>query len=309
MMAIVRALAARARGTFYSISYHSAPPIPTDSREFDLAKRLNSIEKEIDSSGRPPTDEKRKEIINIKRHLARLSDDAFKKSCEHNSLEPLKWQEGMPEFDGKSFPSILMRPNENPRAVDPRPRKVISIDEGLNPMGTAVDLDGNVVVGGYGMCDKIRNADRKSKDIQSKIDKRGNVLAKEHFDALQSVLNSGSGSKERNKARSKYDAIRARIINDDPLCKYWKEQKEKIKVNIEQKCRVAREEFSTFVALFDVVIIGKNDLKKWHKDLSHASSSVLSAISLGKLHTKIKFKVSLVLMLGWVGRWPVCGSE
>ena len=78
------------------------------------------------------------------------------------------------------------------------------------------------------------------------------------------------------------------------VCKYWKEQKEKIKENKEQECSVAREEFSTFAALFDVVIIGKNDLKKWHKDLSHASSSVLSALSLGKLHSKIKFKVSQV---------------
>jgi hypothetical protein len=50
-----------------------------------------------------------------------------------------------------------------------------------------------------------------------------------------------------------------------------------------------QEEFATFVALFDVVLIGKNDLKKWHQNLSHASSSVLSAVSLGTLYKKIKF--------------------
>jgi hypothetical protein len=43
------------------------------------------------------------------------------------------------------------------------------------------------------------------------------------------------------------------------------------------------------------VIIGKNDLKKWHQNLSHASSSVLSVVSLGALHKKIKFKVGLSL--------------
>jgi hypothetical protein len=43
------------------------------------------------------------------------------------------------------------------------------------------------------------------------------------------------------------------------------------------------------------VIIGKNDLKKWHQNLSHASSSVLSPVSLGALHKKIKFKVGLSL--------------
>jgi hypothetical protein len=58
---------------------------------------------------------------------------------------------------------------------------------------------------------------------------------------------------------------------------------------------LTREVFATFVALFDVVIIGKNDLKKWHQNLSHASSGVLSAVYLGTLHEKIKFKVGLSL--------------
>jgi hypothetical protein len=84
-------------------------------------------------------------------------------------------------------------------------------------------------------------------------------------------------------------------IKHDPLCQYWKSQHANIKENKEQKCCVAREEFATFVALFDVVIIGKNDLKKWHQNLSHASRSVLSAVSLGALHEKIKFKVGLSL--------------
>jgi hypothetical protein len=99
---------------------------------------------------------------------------------------------------------------------------------------------------------------------------------------------------ERNKARSDYDAARAKFINTDALCKSWKRKKEKIKKNKEQACSVVREEFATFAALFDVVIIGKNDLKQWHKGLSHASSSVLSDLSLGKLHDKIKFKVILL---------------
>jgi hypothetical protein len=40
----------------------------------------------------------------------------------------------------------------------------------LNPIATAVDLDANVIVGGYGLCDYIRNADRKMRLIQGKID-------------------------------------------------------------------------------------------------------------------------------------------
>jgi hypothetical protein len=68
----------------------------------------------------------------------------------------------------------------------------------------------------------------------------------------------------------------------------WEDQGKK-----EQKCRVAREEFATFAALFDLLIIGKNDFRKWHKGISHASSCVLSALSLGKLREKIKFKVGL----------------
>lgn len=268
--------------------------MPSNPKEKDLKKRLNLIEKNIDDSLQAPSEETKKEIIYLKRHLARLSDESFKQSCAHNSLEPLKWREGMPMFDGVCYPSLLMRPNVNP-SRGPHPRSVIAIDEGLNPMATAVDLDANVIVGGYGLCDYIRNADRKMRLIQGKIDTRGNLLAKEDFDALAIILRSSASSKVRNKASSKYDAKRALWIKHDPLCQYWKSQHEKIKENKEQKCSVAREEFATFVALFDVVIIGKNDLKKWHQNLSHASSSVLSAVSLGTLHEKIKFKVGLSL--------------
>jgi hypothetical protein len=64
-----------------------------------------------------------------------------------------------------------VRPNVNP-SRGPHPRSVIAIDEGLNLMATAEDLDANVIVGGYGLCDYIRNADRKMSLIQSKIDNR-----------------------------------------------------------------------------------------------------------------------------------------
>jgi hypothetical protein len=80
-------------------------------------------------------------------------------------------------------------------------------------------------------------------------------LAKEDFDALASILSTSGSSMERNKASSKYDAKRVLKIKDDPLCQYWKSQHENIKENNEQNCSVAREEFATFVALFDVVII------------------------------------------------------
>jgi hypothetical protein len=113
--------------------------------------------------------------------------------------------------------------------------------------------------------------------IQGKIDTRGNLLAKEDFNALAIILRSSASTKERNKASSKNDAKRALWIKHDPLCQYWKSQHEKIKEIKEQKCSIAREEFATFVALFDVVIIGK------YQNLSHASSSVFSAVSLGAL--------------------------
>jgi hypothetical protein len=67
-------------------------------------------------------------------------------------------------------------------------------------MATAVDLDANVIVGGYGLCDYIRNANRKMRLIQGKVDIRGNLLAREDFDALAIILRSSASSKERNKA-------------------------------------------------------------------------------------------------------------
>jgi hypothetical protein len=133
----------------------SGPALPSNPIEKDLKMRLNLIEKNIDDSLQTPSEESKNEIIYLKGHLAGLSDELFKQSCAHNSLEPLKWREGMPKFDGVCYPSLLVRPNVNP-SRGPHPRSVIAIDEGLNPMATAVDLDANVIVGGYGLCESSR---------------------------------------------------------------------------------------------------------------------------------------------------------
>jgi hypothetical protein len=274
--------------------------------------RLNVLENGINGSGSPPTTANEKEINLLKRHLSKIEKEKFDTSCEHNSLQPLECLEGMPFFDPSSFPSILMRPNTNPNPTpNSNPRTVIAIDEGLNPEATGVDLGGNVFVAGYSLSNYIRNANRKSDKLQSRIDTRGNLLAQIDYDKLAHILRTSMDDKVRNKARSDYDAARAKLINNDALCKSWKRQKENIKKNKEQACSVVREEFATFAALFDIVIIGKNDLKQWHKNLSHASSSVLSALSLGELHKKIKFKVSLTvpLIVAGSGGWSVCGSE
>ncbi len=135
--------------------------------------------------------------------------------------------------------------------------------------------------------------------LQSKIDKRGNTLASKGFNALLKVLGTSMDAAERNKARSDYDAVRAKLIKEDNVCKSWKRQRDSIKKNKEKACSGVREEFATFAALFDVVIIGKNDLKQWHKGISHASSSVLSALSIGYLIKKMKFKVSVVDCLAY----------
>jgi hypothetical protein len=223
-----------------------------------------------------------------------MSDSTFEKGNEYNDLKPLECLEGMPEFDPKSFPSILMRENPN-QSRSNHPRTGLSCDLGINPMVTAVCLKGHTYVGGSGLNGYVRNADRKMGILQSKIDRRGNQLAKKDFDKLLLILDKSEDDKERNKARSDYEAVRAKMIDDDALCKSLKREFGKIKENKEQRCSVAREEFATFAALFDVVIIGKNDLKQWHKGLSHASSSVLSALSLGTLVKKMKFKVSLFI--------------
>jgi hypothetical protein len=162
---------------------------------------------------------------------------------------------------------------------------------------TAVELNGHVIVAGLGTNGYCRNGDRKMAKLQSKIDKRGNWLARVDFRNLNALLKTNTDDKARNKARSVYDAKRASLINADALCKSWKRQRENIKKNKEQVCRVLREEFATFAALFDVVIIGDIDLKQWHKGMSHAASSVLSALSLGTLIEKIQFKVSLLFLL------------
>jgi hypothetical protein len=100
---------------YFSMSFliASGPALPSNPKEKDLNKRLNLIEKNIDDSLQAPSEESKKEIIYLKRHLARLSDESFKHSCAHNSLEPLKWREGMPVFDGVCYPSLLMRLNVN----------------------------------------------------------------------------------------------------------------------------------------------------------------------------------------------------
>jgi hypothetical protein len=84
----------------------------------------------------------------------------------------------------------------------------------------------------------------KSDMLQSRIDKRGNLLAKKDFDKLAQILSTVEDADERNKARSDYDAARAKFINTDALCKSWKRQKENIKKNKEQACSVVREEFA-----------------------------------------------------------------
>jgi hypothetical protein len=76
----------------------SGPTLHSNPIEKDLKKRLNLIEKNIDDSLQAPSEET-KEIIYLKRHLARLSDESFKHSCAHKSLGPLKCREGMPMFD------------------------------------------------------------------------------------------------------------------------------------------------------------------------------------------------------------------
>jgi hypothetical protein len=225
--------------------------------------------------------------------MATISHQNFEKSCSHQSLIPLEWVEGLPLFDPRSFPSILMRVNPDRTVSDPDAPKVLSCDFGINPMATSFEIEGIVIVAGYGLCNYVRNANSQISSLQSKIDTRGNWLAKKEFDELQSLLETSDVSKERNSKSSDYEKKRLKMINEDLRCKDWKRGISRIKENMEQKCRVAREEFATFAALFDIVIIGKNDFREWHKGISHASSGVLSALSLGELRKKIKFKVGL----------------
>jgi transposase len=255
-------------------------------------KKLNDLESQIFSSDRLATEQERRQINDIKRHLSKLSDERFKTGCAHNSLVPLAFLEGMPHFNPAQYHGLLMRPNKN-RPTAAHARTVLSIDLGANPLATAVDLNGNVYVAGYGMNGYARSCVLKSSKFQSRIDKKGNALASTNLDTMNRVLAKSTDAKVRNEARSVYHKARQALIDRDPLCKSWKRQAESIKKDMERACAVVREEFATFAALFDVVLIGDNDLRSWHKGISHASSSVLSALSPGKLIKKIKFKIGL----------------
>jgi hypothetical protein len=85
---------------------------------------------------------------------------------------------------------------------------------------------------------------------------------------------------DKNKARSVYDIERESVIDGDAICNAWNlfsRQKNK-----EQMCRVAREELAFILSLFDLVIIGKNDFRKWMQDVSHASLTSSGVVSLLK---------------------------
>jgi hypothetical protein len=171
-----------------------------------------------------------------------------------------------------------------------------SVDLGANPMATVYILGGVDVYSGIGLNGYLRNAHRKSGKLQSKRDTRGNMLMKVKLKRLNDILNDETiDAKVKNKAQSVYNLEREKLMEGDAICKSWKRQKENIKKNKEQACSVAREELASFLSLFDIVIIGKNDFRKWMQGVSHAASSVLSDLSLGKLVSKIKFKVSLTV--------------
>ena len=257
-----------------------------------LMGKLSKLEEEIYSSDLPATKEEETQINDIKRHLSKLSDERFTNGCTHNSLIPLACLDGMPLFDPHRFHGLLMRPNTTPKSTV-HPRSVLSIDLGTNPLATAVDLDGNVFVAGYGLSGYVRSCVLKSSKFQSRIDARGNTLAHPDLGKMNQVLASSIDAKKRNDARSVYHWARQASqahIDRDPLCKSWKRQTASIKKNMERACADVREEFA---ALFDVVLVGDNDFKSWHKGMSHASSSVLSALSPGKLVDKMKFKIGL----------------
>jgi transposase len=255
-------------------------------------KAVNDLEDKIYSKNIVPTNDEQRHLNDLKRHLSKLSRERFKIGLEHNSLSPLACLDGMPRFNPAQYHGLLMRPNENPVATS-HPRSVLSIDLGSNPLATGVDLHGNVFVAGYGLNGYVRSCVLKSSKFQSRIDTRGNVLAVQDFQRLNRILLTSTDANVRNEARSAYQKARQAHIDRDQLCKSWKRQKESTKKNMEKACAGVREEFATFAALFDVVIVGDNDFKSWHKGISHASSSVLSAVSPGMLVEKIKFKLRL----------------
>jgi hypothetical protein len=83
-------------------------------------------------------------------------------------------------------------------------------------------------------------------------------------------------AKEMNKAQSVNNLKREKVMEGDAICKSYKRQHDKIKENKEKACSVAREEIATFLSLFDVVIVGDNDYRKWMQGVSHAASAVCS---------------------------------
>ena len=200
-----------------------------------LMGKLNTLEEGIYSSDLPATKEEETQINDIKRHLSKLSDERFTNGCTHNSLIPLACLDGMPLFDPRRFHGLLMRPNTTPKSTV-HPRSVLSIDLGTNPLATAVDLDGNVFVAGYGLSGYVRSCVLKSSKFQSRIDARGNTLALPELEKMNQVLASSIDAKKRNDAKSIYHWARQARIDRDPLCKSWKRQAESIKKNMERAC-------------------------------------------------------------------------
>ena len=55
-------------------------------------------------------------------------------------------------------------------------------------------------------------------------------------------------------------------MKGDAICKSWKRQAGSIKLNKVTDCSVAREDLASFLSLFDIVIIGDNEYRKWSVD-------------------------------------------
>ena len=259
-----------------------------------LMEELQALNKSVDESDSPPTLEEQKRMDLLKRHLSLLSDKTFEESLKHQSLERLRWvpDVGMPEFGPNQFPDLYMRLNSQVKNVKKGGKTVVGVDFGTNPACVASDTNAHIFCGGIGLSNFVRHCDLKMKKLQSKQDNRGNFLAKPEWDKLNKILNNDKSTAEKmNVARSKYDKKRADCMSKDAKCKSWKRQFDKIKRNKEKACDNVREQLASFLSLFDVVIIGDNDLQQWHKGISHAASSVLSALALGELIKKLKFKI------------------
>jgi transposase len=236
-----------------------------------------------------------KKMQTIRHDLAKLNKTKFDESLKRNGLVQLKYipGRGMPEFKDGRFPGLFMQ--ESPCKVNVEGmKKVVAVDVGCNPLAACQILGGVVVYAGLGLNGYLRNGDRKMAKLQTKRDNRGNLLQKKDFEKLGKVLNDVTiPAKEKDKAQSVYNLGREKEMQRDAICKSWKRQFESIKRAKEKACSVAREELATFLSLFDVVVIGDNDYRKWMQGLSHAASSVLSALSPGKLVEKIKFKLGV----------------